>query len=538
MKKNNTKGKTLWSLLRFDEDTEEFELLETEEGEPGFFAGRQHMEPGGARGSLQVEPVSDTLSENEQRLKKEFHSEINPDILLRRFLLGGNVEALAVCINGMASAEQINDFILRQGMRPGCMDGAADEPARFAMQHVFAQQEAALSADWATIKAAILEGRCAVFVQGDGQAVLMDTRGFVTRGVEIAQNEKVIRGPQEGFNENLRTNVTLLRRIIKMDDFVCEFQDSGGKNNTKLVIAYRADIVNPSLLKEVKRKLHHVDTRFLFSDGTLEQITERHSLSPLPQVLSTERPDRVAAHIMQGHVAILLEGSPTASVMPATFFTLMSTSEDRYMRKPLGALLRIVRYLGAGVSVLLPGYFLAIALHHQGMLSTEVISTIIESRQMVYLPLGVEMVLLLWVFQLLREAGIRVPGSVGQAIGIIGGLILGQAAVAANMVSTVVLILVAVVGLGNFTIPDYSTQIAAGYFRMFLLLMGWMGGLLGLSAGILILAVWVASLKSYGVPFLSPVAPKTNTNRPNCFRGQDKQMKRATDYTNTQEEGT
>ncbi|MDR1620397.1 MAG: spore germination protein [Clostridiales bacterium] len=532
MQTKERKGGSIWGILRFDEADEEFELLESERGRPKAYTRPEKPAP-----REKPAPASRFLFENERRLRQEFRCNVNSDILLRRFRLGQSVDALAVCMNGMASGGMINDFILRQGMRPGCMDGAAGSPARFAMDNIFAQQESECTADWQTIKMAILDGKTAVFIEGDELAVLMDTRGYEKRGVENAQNEKVVKGPQEGFNESLRTNITLLRRIIKTDDFVCEFQHAGGKNNVQLAIAYRQDVVNPNLLKEVKRRLHNVRARMLTSDGAIERMTERYGLSPLPQVLSTERPDRTAAHIMQGHVAVLLEGSPTASVMPATLFTLMATSEDSYMRRPPGAILRMVRYIGAGMSILLPGYFMAVAMHHQGMLSTETIVTIIQSREMVFLPLGLEMLFLLWVFQLLREAGVRVPGSVGQSIGIIGGLVLGQAAVSANMVSTVVLIIAALAGLGNFTIPDYSTQIAASYFRIFLLLLGWAGGLLGLSAGIVVLTVWMARLKSYGVPFLAPVAPKTFKGGSGGMRGRINRRQRPVDYINTWEEG-
>lgn len=525
--------RSIWEVLRFDEPETEFELLETEEGNPGFFGGWPDSEQ--SKQQPPSPPATSSVDENEQRLKKEFFSDINPDVLFRRFMLGGTISALAVCINGMASSDQINDFILRQGMQPGCMMAAGENRAQYAFEHVFAQQDASLENEWDKIKMAISEGRTAVFIDGDAQAVLMDTRGFEKRSVGTTQNEKVIRGPQEGFNESIRTNVTLLRRIIKVDDFVCEFQDAGGKNKVVLVVAYRAEVVNPALLQEVKRRLANVDTRMMLNSGTLEQLTEQHGLSPLPQVLTTERPDRAAAHIMQGHVVVLCEGSPSANVMPVTLFTLMATSEDSYMRRPLGSVLRVVRYIGAGISVLMPGYFMALALHHQGMMSTEVVTTIIASRRMVFLPLGVEMLFLLWVFQLLREAGLRVPGGVGQAIGIIGGLILGQAAVAANMVSTVVLIVVALAGMGNFTIPDYSTQIAAEYFRLILVALGWAGGLLGVMAGVLMMGVWMASLKSYGVPFLTPVAPKTYSARPVILRGPITQHQRGEDYTNTQE---
>jgi len=525
--------KSVFECLRFDEADDQFELLETEDGAPGFF-NRWPKDEAPQTKPIEA-PPSESVDENEKRLKKDFRSEINPDVLLRRFLIGGAIPALAACLNGMASRSEINDFILRQSMFKGVMQGVEKDRAKYAMEHVFAQQEAELEDDWDKIKAAVCEGRTAVFLEGDSKAVLMDTRSYEQREVGTAQNEKVIRGPQEGFVENLRTNVSLLRRIIKTDDFICEFKDAGATNNVMLVIAYRDGVVNRKLLLEVKRRLNSINTRMILSDGTIEQLTERSSLSPLPQVLSTERPDRVAAHIMQGHVAVICDGSPTASVMPATLFTLMSTSEDAYVRRPLGTILRVVRYIGAGVSILLPGYFISLALHHQGMLSTEVISTVIASRRMVYLPIGLEMIFLLWVFQLLREAGLRVPGSIGQAMGIIGGLVLGQAAVAANMVSTVVLIFVALSGMGTFTIPDHSTQVAAEYFRLFLVIAGWLGGLLGFSAGMLALGVWLVSLKSYGLPFLSPIAPRTYSKQPAILRGKVTQHSRATDYTNPEE---
>lgn len=522
------------SIMSFDEAYDEFELLETEAtefGEPSKNrVGKAHDK------KAEAKTVSTDVHENKRNLQADFRCEVNTDILMREFLLGGEINALAVCMNGMANTSQVNDFILRQGMKAGCMDGANGSLAEYTASRVFAQQEVEFSCDWAKIKSAIIEGRTVVFIDGDKTAILMDTRGFESRGVPTAENEKVIRGPHEAFNESLRTNVTLLRRIIKTEDFICEFKDAGAGNNVKLVIAYRAQLVNPNLLNEVKRRLNKINTRMLLNNGTIEQLTERRSLSPLPQSLYTERPDRTAAHIMQGHVAVLLEGCPAASIMPATFFTLMSTSEDAYMRRPLGIIARGVRYIGAALSIMLPGYFLAISLHHPSMLSTEAVITIISSRQTVFLPMGAEMLFLLWIFQLLREAGIRVPGSVGQSLGIIGGLILGQAAVAANMVSTVVLIIVALAGLGNFTIPDYSTQVSASYFRVLFTFLGWIGGLLGISMGILAVAAWMVSIKSYGVPFFSPVVPKTYSDRPGVLRGKVTSDERPPDFMNTQEE--
>lgn len=523
-------------LFQFDRPEGSFELLETERGEPGLLGAEKYStRPQPSKKDPAEGKISSSLSENEARLRREFRTDINKDVILRPFMLGGEVPALLAIINGMAGTDRVNDFVLRDGMKTGTLQNVSGDLAEYALRHIFTVNEAVLSENWHDAKDAILEGRTAVFIEGAARAVLMDTRGFEKRNVGEAENEKVILGPREGFTEAIRTNITLIRRIVKCDDLVCEFRYAGGDNNVALGILYREGIANEDLVQEVKRRLAKVDTRMMLSAGTLEQLTEEHPFSPLPQQLNTERPDRAAAYLMQGHVVLLLEGSPFASILPATLFSLMATSEDSYAREPIGTVVRVIRYAGALLSILLPGYFLALCLHHPGLLSSEVLSTIISSRRMVFVPLPSELLILLLVFQLVREAGLRVPGGVGQAIGIIGGLVMGQAAVAANLVSTVALILVALTGLGNFAIPDYSTQLAATYFRLLFVLAAWAAGLLGMIAALVILAAYMASLKSYGVPFLAPFAPKTHTKRPVILRGRVTPHRRAADIANTKE---
>ncbi|MDO4573335.1 MAG: spore germination protein [Clostridia bacterium] len=517
--------------LRFDDPPSDFELLETEHGQPGFFGGWRDMR---VEEPEEDGPVAPSVAQEEARWKKACRGAINPDLILRRFHIGGRVKAMAVFVNGMADGDAIAEFILRPAMREGCLEGAEGELAAFCVQHVFTMQEAVLVESRRDLQRAVLEGQTAVYIEGCTRAVVMDTRGFPSRSVGTPQNEVVILGPHEAFTENIRTNVSLLRRIIKTDDFVCEFRASGGRNNNRIAIAYRQGVANRSLVHEVKRRFASVDTLMVLSIGTLEQLTEKNSFAPVPQSLSTERPDRVAAHIMQGRVAVLLEGSPLVSVVPATLFMLMSSGEDAYLRQPIGTVIRLVRYIGAFLSVIMPAYFLALALHHQGMLSGEVLATVIASRNMVFLPLGAEMLFLLVVFQLVREAGLALPGAMGQSIGIIGGLILGQAAVSANIVSQFVLITVALTGLGNFAIPDYNLQLAAVYYRIFLLLLAWIGGLLGLACALVLTVAYMASLKSYGVPFLAPISPKTHSKGSWILRGVVRDSRRPSDVNNTE----
>lgn len=513
------------SFLKFDEVDTRYELLEREKGSPVQLEGWEDVYPQGVDEAV---PIPESIDEVEKTLRQIFRSDINTDVIYRRFNIGDE-PAMLVFMNGMASSDNISRFILAPAMEAEPKEGLTPD---YVVNKVIHLSETEQTEDLTKVKLSIMDGMTVLFAGEKPFALLLDTRGYEKRSVSTSENEKVVRGPQEGFTESLRTNITLLRRIIRSDDLVVEYRLGGGDNNTRIAIVYREGIANRTLISEVKRRLSKINVRMLLSTGVIEQLIEDSTWSPLPQVLSTERPDRVSSYVMNGGAAVIADGSPFAIVMPITISTLMSTPEDIYTRQPLGTVMRVVRYAGAILSLMLPAYFIALALYHQGLLSTEVLSTVIQSRKMVFEPLPFEMLLLLFVFQLIREAGMRVPGSIGQAIGVIGGLILGQAAVAANLASSVILIIVALSGLGNFCIPDYSTQIAASYFRIAFVIAAWMGGLLGLVAAFMLFVGYAANLKSFGVPFLSPFAPKTYSKRPMVIRGKIKMHHRAEDYIN------
>lgn len=518
------------NLFRFDVPYGRFELRETESfGTPSFFARRKEKK---ARLQRESGAIGRRLEANRAWLGALFHADVNPDFILRSFLLGGSVPAIAASLNGMADQKSIADFILRPAFAldvSGISDGRL--PAFFC-EHALSLYETERTDRRERIAEAIAEGRTAILIDGAKEAILCDTRGFVSRPVGEAKNETTILGPKEAFTENLRTNVTLLRRIVKRPDFVCRFRDSGGTNRTKLVIAYLDGTVNPALLKELETRLDAIATDTRLTVGRIEQLIEEFSYFPMPQMLKTERPDRAASAVLDGRIALLVEGCPTAGVIPITLGTLMESGEDVDARQPVGTIVRFIRMTGAILSTYLPAYFLALALHHPGQLSSEILETVAASRAMVFLPLAVEMIFLLLVFQLVREAGLRVPGAIGNAIGIIGGLLLGQAAVSANIVSTVVLIIVALTGLGNFTIPDYSTQVATAYYRILLCVAAAMSGLLGVTVVGLITAAILCTMKSFGVPFLAPISPVTKRGEHLFFREKLKNRAGSSDWAN------
>lgn len=506
--------KSFFDLLGFDAPYTAFELLETEQGRPGFFTAHH----GEKRREETYGSVSPLLEKNRRVLYRAFYGEENPDLCFRPFLFCGKRESLAVFVSGMARGDAIGEYILKGAFSGELPRGV--EVTTFAMEQVFSMQEVESCRDMDKVVEGLCQGKTAVFFQDATRAVLLDTRGFDSRSISTSENENVVVGPHEAFTENLRTGVTQLRRGIQRPDLVCEFRQAGGKNKTRLALCYLKGVCNESLLQEVKKRLGQVDTEYLLNAGTLEQLMEDHRLSPVPQILLTERPDRVCAALLEGKVGILVEGSPQALVLPVTLGTLLMSPEDAYLRQPLGTLIRLVRLVGAALSVLLPAWFLALATHHQGLLNSQILATVISSRRLVFMPVSLEVLFLLAVFQLVREAGVRVPGAVGQTVGIIGGLILGQAAVSANMVSTVALITVALAGLGNFCIPDYSMQLAISYYRILLCVLGGLAGLLGVFAALLGSLALLASQKSFGVPFLAPLAPKTRSREPLLVRGK------------------
>ena len=518
------------NLFQFDTPYRRFELKETEpKRTPSFFA---HQKAKRANQPQIDGRVGTRLAANRKRLSALFHGAENTDLVLKPFRIGERRQALAACLNGMADETKIGDFILRPCHYADAAHAGRRDLCAYLSESVLTMTETECRPDWRSIVEAITEGRTAILIDGEAQAILCDTRGFVSRPVEKPQNEMTILGPKEAFTENLRTNVTLLRRILKRPDLICRFRDAGGTNGTKLVLTYLDGVLNPALLEEVERRLDRIRTDSVLSIGCIEQMIEDYTYLPTPQMLKTERPDRAARAILDGRLVLLAEGCPLAGVLPITLQSIMESGEDADMRQPVATVVRCIRMIGAALSIWLPAYFLALALHHPGQLSSEILETVIASRAMVFLPLSVEMIFLLLVFQLVREAGLRVPGAIGQAIGIIGGLLLGQAAVSAHIVSTVVLIIVALTGLGNFAIPDYSAQVAVAYHRILLCLAATVGGLLGLAvAGLCMIAV-LSTLKSFGVPFLTPLAPVTKRSGGLLLRETLKNRAQPSDWSN------
>lgn len=458
--------------------------------------------------------MSSLLELNKERIKKEFNIPKNQDAIIKEFVIGRKMKSFIVFIEGMVNTNTINDFILRQLMNPENFSGYSDScPLEYITNNVLTINVTYKLKEYEKIVSNTLNGMTALFIEGCGECLLIESRGYEKRNVDKPVTESVVKGSQEGFNENMRTNITLIRKIIKNKNLVTEILPVGKTNNSSCAILYLDGVTNQQIVKEVKQRINKIDMDFVTGDGMLEQLIEDQPFSFVPQVLNTERPDRAASYIIQGQVAIIAEGSPFVMIVPITFFSLFHTSEDTNMRWEWGSVLRIIRLVAFYTSLLLPGLYVALTLYHQEMIPTELLSAIVRSREYVPFPTVIELLLMEFSFELIREAGVRIPGVIGTTIGIIGALILGQAAVAADLVSPILIIIVAAVGLGNFAIPNYSLATSVRILRFVVTFFGAIAGFYGISIIVFIIGGLACSIKSFGVPFLVPVAPRTKSSR-------------------------
>jgi spore germination protein KA len=482
--------------------------------------------------------VSTDLNSNLQAVEKEFCIPNNKDILTRQFKIAKKTNAFIVYIDGIIDRIFISDFIIRELMNEQNFHGyfqreSPGDVIEFICDNVISVHEVAKTDDLNKIFLQILNGSTALFIDGSDTCLMINTRGFEKRSVEKPVTENVILGSQEGFTESLRTNISLIRKIIKNENLMSEIIQIGKVGQTNIGIMYINGIVNQEVVKEVKKRLQSIETDFIIGDGMVGQFIEDSPYMILPQSLATERPDRVASFLAEGKVAIISEGTPFAEIVPITFFQLMQTSEDTMLRWQYGTFLRIVRVVGLLVAVFLPSLYVALTLFHQEMIPTELLADIARSKEEVPFPTIVEILLLEVSFELIREGGIRIPGVIGQTLGIIGALILGQAAVAAGLVSPILIIIVAVTGLGSFAIPNYSLGLAVRMVRFLFIFLAGILGFYGISLGIFLAACVSCSIKSFGVPFFSPIAPKLKSSSDSIVRKPIWHQESRPDYINT-----
>lgn len=469
-----------------------------------------------------------SLDTNLTNLKVRYNALINSDIILREFSLsinGNFYKALIVCIDGMIDSELVNNFLLRPLMSTNSNASKTfnyngvivKKSKKFNLEnYIYNSLVPQNSIQKVTTLDDLINlvnmGNCALLVDTLDVSFIVDVKGYKAREIASPENEVVVRGSQEAFVEKLRTNTSMLRRLINNENLIIESTTVGKVSNTNIAICYLKNIANSELVDEVKYRINNLDIDYIVSSGQLEQLIQDNSRIAFPQMIATERSDKAATHILEGRVVVIVNGSPYVLIMPGVFLDFLSSPEDMNLKQQYSNLLKIIRILATFITLLLPGIYIAVTNYHTELLPTELLFTIAAARNAVPFPVIWEIIIMEASFELLREAGLRVPSPFGSTIGIIGGLVLGEAAVSANLVSPILIIIVATTGICSFTIPDFSLSFSFRIFRFVYIILGYLCGILGIAAGLFIQTSILITLKSFGVPYFSPFIPTSNTN--------------------------
>jgi spore germination protein len=433
------------------------------------------------------------------------------DLVRRKFPVGEdrNIEVCVFYIDMMASRDVVEGSIIKNLMifarnAPPKFDELKPDAYMGIKDGVVTTAEIEDESDLDKLCDALLCGDTVILVDGFAKGYVVSTKGYPNRGVSAAESEVALQGPKDSFNELFRVNSALIRRRIRDTNLKLIQKRVGLRSKTDIGIMYLEDVARPDVVRMVTERIDNINIDASLDCGYIEQLIEDDWLSPFPQIQTTERPDKTASAILEGRVAIISDNSPQALLLPSTFGVFFQASDDYYQRWGIMTFTRALRYAAGCVALAMPALYLAAAVFHPSMLPMPLTFKMAEARRTTPLPAMFEVIIMDLAFELIREAGIRLPNVIGSAIGIVGGIIIGQAAVEAGLVSPIVVIIVALTAICSFAIPSVSLVNGYRLSKYWLVLLAGCFGLFGFWLGVLTLLIHLVSLKSFGIPYMFP----------------------------------
>ncbi len=452
--------------------------------------------------------LSPNLAVNLELIKKELNS--SPDLIIKSFSIGSTEqdEGAIIFIDGLADKNQIEWSILRPLMlmaeRASTKPGNGD-PLEYIESSLITIGEIYRKCKFASIIAAVLSGGTALLINGSKEALTIATPGWEKRGIEQPDSEVIVKGPREGFMETLRSNTALLRRKLGNPGLTLETLQVGERSKTDICVAYLKGVADPNLIAEIKQRLQRIKTDGILSAGPLEEYIEDAPFSIFGTIGYTERPDVACAKLLEGRAAIITDGTPVVLTVPFLFIENFQSPDDYNFKPFFGTLIRWVRYIAFWISILLPALFVALTAFDQELIPTQLLITIAATNEGTPFPAVVETLGMGLIFEILREAGIRLPRPIGQTISFVGALVIGEGAVSAGLVGAPVLIVISLTAIASFVTPTLVQESTIIRFSL-VILAGFLGAF-GITIGLLIALVHMVSLRSFGVPFSSPITP-------------------------------
>lgn len=427
------------------------------------------------------------------------------DFFARRIYIGGSRElpAWVFFIDGLTSGGDISDFVVEPLMKCRPTTDDPGEALDWLAGSVVYCCTGEIRTTMDQICAGLVNGFAIVLPEGQHRALALEAKTGEKRGISEPSIENTVKGSKDAFVETVRTNTSLVRRHLRTPELRIEEQIVGRQTLTNVSILYINDLTDPSMVEKLRKKLESIDIDGLLSTNTLEEYLFGSS-TLFPRLVYTERTDRFCRELMGGRVGILVDGMPLGFLVPATLAQIMKTPEDRSANYIVASCVRILRYLALVVTLLLPGVYLAVRLYHSDMLPPVLLQAILESKEQVASGTAFEVISLLICFELLQEAGLRLPQNIGQTLGVIGGLVVGTAAVDASLISPAVLVMVSLAGIAGYTLPNQDFSNAIRVWRLAIVVLAWVLGLYGVLLGCLALVTELAAMETFGVSYLTP----------------------------------
>lgn len=478
--------------------------------------------------------ISNCISANVEYIRNKFNASTNKDLAIRYLTIAGKYKGFTCYLKGISDKNAINDYIIRPLLNFRQFGELIDENCLldYIFESVIETNQTTKITSPSDAIYEILSGNTILYVESCSFYLSCETKAEIGRSVDNPQTEGSVIGAQEAFTESLLTNISLIRKLVKNNNLTTETFKLGSATQIHCAVMYMKGIVNPAIVQEVKRRIESIKTDYITGSGFLEQFIEDNSLSILPTILLTERPDKAALNIIEGRVLIMIDRMPFAQIVPVTATAFLSSAEDHILRWQYSTFTKVIRFFALFTAILLPGLYIAITNFHQEMIPTDLLIAIAKAKEQVPFPSLVEVLLMEVSFELIREAALRVPGIIGNTLGIIGALILGQAAVQANIVNPVLIIVVSVTGLSNFAIPNYNFAFGLRIMRFFFIIAGALLGLYGVTVMFTILLAWILSYKSFGVPYISPLFSRTGAASDLLIKRPDWKIEYRPDYLN------
>ncbi len=443
--------------------------------------------------------------ENGRLIKEAFKGSF--DIVVKKGYCAGKCVVFANC-DGLCNSQKIADNAIRP-LLSYKGDLPEGEELEFICDNIICgtEQQKQTSLDMAVDM--LLRGTLLIFVEGASQCIIFGVQQIPERAINEPDTDVQEFGSREGFTENIKTNLTLIRKRLCTPNFTIEMKEIGAQSKTRILLCYMKGRVNEDVLDSVRERLNNINMDTLLGAGYLRKALDTKRLSFFTMVGETERPDTFSAKICEGKIGILIDGTPFALIVPRLFIENFQTLDD-YVNRPFYAtFMRTVRFLSFLISVFLPGVFVSVGLFHQEMLPDDMLYNIVVMESNTLFTLTLEALIIHFVYEIVREAGLRMPKSIGHAVSIVGALVIGDAAVTAGLIGAPMLIVVALTAICSLVSSHLYQPISV--LRIVFILIGGTTGLYGIMIGAAALVISLASMTDYAVPFLSPITPFEKT---------------------------